>query len=220
MLYASRFTVVAPESFNFLQSVIMFCIVVLGGSGSIPGVLVGTVGMVVLPELLRDVAPTFMYTGSSPVILLALMLGLYLYSAQRRLPTAVIESEAMLAAFVVPPLVLGEPVLYALGLIMVFVTVIVMARVWRHTTRALPWELGALAIYTVVLLVIGGQIGPDLEKEILAFSIMDWRDGLMGVAMVIMMVLRPAGIIPERRQGVVMSVAVTETPAPALQQSA
>ncbi len=220
VLYASRFTVVAPESFNFLQSVIMFCIVVLGGSGSIPGVLVGTVGMVVLPELLRDVAPTFMYEGSSPVILLALMLGLYLYSAQRRLPTAVIESEAMLAAFVVPPLVLGEPVLYALGLIMVFVTVIVMARVWRHTTRALSWELGALAIYTVVLLVIGGRIGPDLEKEILAFSIMDWRDGLMGVAMVIMMVLRPAGIIPERRQGVVMSVAVTETPAPALQQSA
>ena len=67
MLYASRFTVVAPESFNFLQSVIMFCIVVLGGSGSIPGVLVGTLGMVVLPELLRDVGPTFLYEGARSV---------------------------------------------------------------------------------------------------------------------------------------------------------
>jgi len=54
-LYASWVTVIAPESFSFWESVIMFCIVVLGGIGSIPGVLVGTVGMIVLPELLREV---------------------------------------------------------------------------------------------------------------------------------------------------------------------
>jgi len=54
-LYASWVTVIAPESFSFWESVVMFCIVVLGGTGSIPGVLVGTVGMVVLPELLREV---------------------------------------------------------------------------------------------------------------------------------------------------------------------
>ena len=53
--YASRYTVIAPETFSFWNSVVMFCIVVLGGTGSIPGVMVGTVGMVVLPELLRDV---------------------------------------------------------------------------------------------------------------------------------------------------------------------
>ncbi len=54
-LYASWITVIAPESFSFWESVIMFCIVVLGGTGSIPGVLVGAAGMVVLPELLRQV---------------------------------------------------------------------------------------------------------------------------------------------------------------------
>jgi branched-chain amino acid transport system permease protein len=53
-LYACRYTVIAPETFSFWNSCIMFCIVVLGGTGSIPGVFVGTVGMVVLPELLRD----------------------------------------------------------------------------------------------------------------------------------------------------------------------
>jgi branched-chain amino acid transport system permease protein len=52
-LYAGWVTVIAPETFSFWESCIMFCIVVLGGTGSIPGVLVGTVGMVVLPELLR-----------------------------------------------------------------------------------------------------------------------------------------------------------------------
>jgi branched-chain amino acid transport system permease protein len=60
VLYASRFRVIAPENFSFLESVIMFCIVVLGGSGSIPGILVGTAGMVVLPEVLRDVLPQFL----------------------------------------------------------------------------------------------------------------------------------------------------------------
>ena len=60
VLYASRFRVIAPENFSFLESVIMFCIVVLGGSGSIPGILVGTVGMVVLPEVLRDAFPQFL----------------------------------------------------------------------------------------------------------------------------------------------------------------
>jgi branched-chain amino acid transport system permease protein len=60
VLYASRFRVIAPENFSFLESVIMFCIVVLGGSGSIPGILVGTAGMVVLPEVLRDALPQFL----------------------------------------------------------------------------------------------------------------------------------------------------------------
>jgi len=54
-LYASWVTVIAPETFSFWESSIMFCIVVLGGTGSIPGVLVGSFGMIVLPELLREV---------------------------------------------------------------------------------------------------------------------------------------------------------------------
>jgi branched-chain amino acid transport system permease protein len=53
VLYVGRYTVIAPENFTFLESVIMFCIVVLGGSGSVPGVILGTVGMVVLPEFIR-----------------------------------------------------------------------------------------------------------------------------------------------------------------------
>lgn len=54
-LYASRISVISPDLSRFLESVIMFCIVVLGGTGSIPGVFVGTVGMIILPELFRFV---------------------------------------------------------------------------------------------------------------------------------------------------------------------
>jgi len=54
VIYASRYRVIAPENFTFVESVIMFCIVVLGGIGSVPGILVGTAGMVVLPEMVRQ----------------------------------------------------------------------------------------------------------------------------------------------------------------------
>lgn len=54
VLYAGRYRVIAPENFVFLESVVMLCIVVLGGLGSIPGVLVGTAAMVVFPEAVRE----------------------------------------------------------------------------------------------------------------------------------------------------------------------
>ena len=54
-LYATRITVISPDMARFLESVTIFCIVVLGGTGSIPGVFVGTVGMVILPEVFRFV---------------------------------------------------------------------------------------------------------------------------------------------------------------------
>lgn len=53
VLLASRYVIAAPESFTLMESVIMFCIVILGGIGSIPGVIVGTLGMVVIPEAFR-----------------------------------------------------------------------------------------------------------------------------------------------------------------------
>jgi len=52
-LYAGKITVISPDLSKFMESVIMFCIVVLGGTGSIPGVFVGTLGMVTMPELFR-----------------------------------------------------------------------------------------------------------------------------------------------------------------------
>ena len=52
-LYAGKLTVISPDLAKFMESVVLFCIVVLGGTGSIPGVFVGTIGMVTLPELFR-----------------------------------------------------------------------------------------------------------------------------------------------------------------------
>lgn len=52
-LYAARITVISPDLAKFMESIMMFCIVVLGGTGSIPGVFIGALGMITLPELFR-----------------------------------------------------------------------------------------------------------------------------------------------------------------------
>ncbi|CAG37217.1 branched-chain amino acid ABC transporter permease [Desulfotalea psychrophila] len=53
--YANQYSAVSPEAFNFLQSVLFFSIVIVGGS-SIPGILLGVFVMFVLPEIFRDFA--------------------------------------------------------------------------------------------------------------------------------------------------------------------
>jgi branched-chain amino acid transport system permease protein len=55
-LYAAKMTIISPESFSFWESVVLFLIVILGGSGSIPGVIVGAVLVVGLPEAFRGFA--------------------------------------------------------------------------------------------------------------------------------------------------------------------
>jgi branched-chain amino acid transport system permease protein len=47
---------VSPESFILLESVTILAMVVLGGMGSVPGVVLGAVALVVLPEMLREYA--------------------------------------------------------------------------------------------------------------------------------------------------------------------
>jgi branched-chain amino acid transport system permease protein len=45
-----------PEDFNFLKSVEIVAIVILGGMGSIPGVIIAAVILTILPELLRGIS--------------------------------------------------------------------------------------------------------------------------------------------------------------------
>ena len=56
VLFASFQTFVSPESFSLQESVMIVAMVVLGGIGHIPGVVLGAVLLAVLPEALRWVA--------------------------------------------------------------------------------------------------------------------------------------------------------------------
>jgi branched-chain amino acid transport system permease protein len=54
--FATRIGTIDPTSFTFQLSVLILIVVVLGGSGSLPGVLLGALVVVALPEVLRQFA--------------------------------------------------------------------------------------------------------------------------------------------------------------------
>jgi branched-chain amino acid transport system permease protein len=54
-LFAAKMRFVSPESFTFMESVLILCMVILGGLGSIRGVIMGAAVLVALQEVLREV---------------------------------------------------------------------------------------------------------------------------------------------------------------------
>ncbi len=56
VVFAVQFSAVSPEAFDFMQSVLFFTIVLVGGPSSIGGVLLGTFFMFVVPEMFRQFA--------------------------------------------------------------------------------------------------------------------------------------------------------------------
>lgn len=71
-IFAAKMTIIAPESFNFWESVVMFMIVLLGGRGSIAGVILGAFLVVGLPELFREFATARMLVFG--VIMIVMMI--------------------------------------------------------------------------------------------------------------------------------------------------
>ena len=53
VFFSAKTTFVNPASFTLWESVIILCVVVLGGIGSIKGVIVGAIVIILLPEYLR-----------------------------------------------------------------------------------------------------------------------------------------------------------------------
>jgi branched-chain amino acid transport system permease protein len=53
VVFAAKTTFINPASFTIWESVMILCIVVIGGMGSIPGVIVGAFFLILMPEYLR-----------------------------------------------------------------------------------------------------------------------------------------------------------------------
>jgi branched-chain amino acid transport system permease protein len=53
-IFASKLQTIYPTSFNLLVSINVLSVIIIGGMGSVPGVLVGALALVGLPELLRE----------------------------------------------------------------------------------------------------------------------------------------------------------------------
>jgi branched-chain amino acid transport system permease protein len=72
-LFASFQDSVFPNNFDFPQLVIVYCMVILGGLGNIPGVVIGAILLSILPEFLREYgAYRMMSYGLILILLMAL----------------------------------------------------------------------------------------------------------------------------------------------------
>jgi branched-chain amino acid transport system permease protein len=68
--FAGKIGFISPESFTFFESILILSMVVLGGIGSIPGVILGAVILVLLPEALRGVSDYRMLLFGAAMILM------------------------------------------------------------------------------------------------------------------------------------------------------
>ncbi|SCK29163.1 ABC transporter ATP-binding protein [Vogesella sp. LIG4] len=68
-LFAAFQGFISPESFSLLESIMILAMVVLGGMGHIPGVILGAVVLTIAPEILRDViGPLQMHTFGKMIV--------------------------------------------------------------------------------------------------------------------------------------------------------
>lgn len=79
-IYAFKMTIISPESFTFWESVLMFVIVILGGSGSIPGMILGAFLIVGLPEVFRE------FSNARMLFFGAAMVAMMIFRTQGLLP--------------------------------------------------------------------------------------------------------------------------------------
>lgn len=76
-IFASKLTSIFPHSFNLIVSINVLCLIIVGGIGSLPGVIVGAFILVGLPELLREFAEyrMLMYGALLIIMMLAIPEG-------------------------------------------------------------------------------------------------------------------------------------------------
>ena len=70
--YAAKMTAISPETFQFMQSIMILVAVVLGGMGKIAGMVVGALAMVLFPEIFREIGSMRMLVFG--VILIVMMI--------------------------------------------------------------------------------------------------------------------------------------------------
>lgn len=85
-IFASKLGSVYPHSFNVMISINILSVIIVGGMGSIPGVIVGAAALVGLPELLREFAEYRLLVYGAVLVAMMLLMpeGLWPEAVRRR----------------------------------------------------------------------------------------------------------------------------------------
>ena len=96
-LFAGFQGFISPESFNLFESIIVLCMIVLGGMGNIAGVILGAILLTILPEALRYLGElqraVFGRVLADPADLRMLVFGLALVLIMILRPAGLLPSE-------------------------------------------------------------------------------------------------------------------------------
>ena len=85
-IFATMLTSIYPSSFQLLISINVLALIIVGGMGSLPGVVLGAVALVGLPELLREFGEyRYLFYGAALIIMMRIRPeGLWPSAARRR----------------------------------------------------------------------------------------------------------------------------------------
>jgi len=83
-LYGSRSQFIGPEDFGLIVSINVLCLVIIGGMGSIPGVIVGALVLKGLPEILRPLQDYRMLFFGALLIFMMIVRPEGLWPSKRR----------------------------------------------------------------------------------------------------------------------------------------
>lgn len=199
---------VFPNNFNLVFLITVYAAVILGGSGSIPGVVVGAVVIAYLPELLRDP------TKAAWLFYVGIVLAVYVVVRRRVVPLIVTLVSVVVLGFVVRlitentwdsstmgesndaflsrfldewVLVLGENQSDISG----YAFVAAVSGMLLVVELSGPWRIAAL-VPTVYLWIF-------VWENKLAFQPSITRQMLFGAMLVVMMAVRPQGLLGTRR---------------------
>jgi branched-chain amino acid transport system permease protein len=72
-IFATMLTSVYPSSFQLLISINVLALIIVGGMGSLPGVVLGSIALIGLPELLREFGEyRYLFYGAALVVMMRL----------------------------------------------------------------------------------------------------------------------------------------------------
>ena len=85
-IFAVMLTSVYPSSFQLLVSINVLALIIVGGMGSLPGVIVGALALVGLPELLREFGENrYLFYGVALIVMMRIRPeGLWPSATRRR----------------------------------------------------------------------------------------------------------------------------------------
>ncbi len=212
-LFAGRQGFINPDTFDVLTSILFLSAVVIGGAGNKFGVILGAVIVVYLPERLRGFDDSLFVAW---FVVLGIALLITVIRRRATLLATTIRVVAMVAGAVLGlavAIAVGSsltellssvtnttPVLVGgIGLtLIVGVTLIVVAR--RLATRygERPWGEVTVFLGSLVTVLVGAS-APYALSEI-GDGVQAMRYLAFGLALIVMSIFRPQGLLPSRRR--------------------